>query len=272
MKRLITICVVTVITSVAYALPSDNFDDNFMDTSLWHLSHGDPIVWVDETNQRLELRSTGGVESGAGYFAKGWGFLPTDNFSFKVDFHFSATSGPSGLDAAVELYLVKDKDNELGIEAGCAVDIWGIPHPLFYYDLTIDGIDDPGAHKERTTNDGTLYISYDATEDKIYLSYTGYWAANAWITVPNLLNGTWGGSVVFPEIDGWSEGMVLDSGDAYLDNFVVDSGTIVPICQYMLVGDLNNDCKVDFRDFALMVANWLIDCDVTPGDPACVLK
>ena len=43
-------------------------------------------------------------------------------------------------------------------------------------------------------------------------------------------------------------------------------------CQYALVGDMNDDCKVDFRDFALMAANWLIDCSLTPGNPACVPK
>ena len=43
-------------------------------------------------------------------------------------------------------------------------------------------------------------------------------------------------------------------------------------CQYVLKGDLNNDCKVDFSDFAIMAANWLIDCDLNPSDPACVPK
>lgn len=43
-------------------------------------------------------------------------------------------------------------------------------------------------------------------------------------------------------------------------------------CQYELNGDLNNDCKVDFSDFALMASHWLIDCDLNPEDPACVPK
>ena len=72
------------------------------------------------------------------------------------------------------------------------------------------------------------------------------------------------------------------------------------LCQYVLAGDLNDDCKVDFldvqtfvntcwltagpegdlyvddwvdfRDFAVVAMNWLIDCDQTPEDPACVPK
>ena len=43
-------------------------------------------------------------------------------------------------------------------------------------------------------------------------------------------------------------------------------------CQYALKGDLNNDCKVDFSDFAIMASHWLIDCDLNPEDPACVPK
>jgi hypothetical protein len=55
-----------------------------------------------------------------------------------------------------------------------------------------------------------------------------------------------------------------------------------------LAGDLNDNCKVDFRDFAElapdwlifydmtdlaeMAADWLINCNVNPGDPACVPK
>ena len=53
---------------------------------------------------------------------------------------------------------------------------------------------------------------------------------------------------------------------------------------YHLAGDLNDDCKVDFYDFAKMAAkwladfsdlqemaaNWLIDCDTDPNNPACV--
>jgi hypothetical protein len=43
-------------------------------------------------------------------------------------------------------------------------------------------------------------------------------------------------------------------------------------CGYLIAGDLNNDCRVDLHDFAVMAANWLIDCNQTPGDPACVPK
>lgn len=42
------------------------------------------------------------------------------------------------------------------------------------------------------------------------------------------------------------------------------------LCSFELAGDLNEDCRVDFTDFALMAANWLTDCLLDPTDPACV--
>jgi len=43
-------------------------------------------------------------------------------------------------------------------------------------------------------------------------------------------------------------------------------------CQYALAGDLNDDCKVDFADLAVMLMNWLVDCTAEPTNPACVPK
>ena len=45
-----------------------------------------------------------------------------------------------------------------------------------------------------------------------------------------------------------------------------------PTCQYELVGDLNNDCRVNYYDFAIMAENWLIDCYIDPNNPACIPK
>lgn len=49
--------------------------------------------------------------------------------------------------------------------------------------------------------------------------------------------------------------------------------TVVPLsasCEYLLVGDVNGDCEVDLLDFALMAANWLVNCHENPENPACI--
>lgn len=40
-------------------------------------------------------------------------------------------------------------------------------------------------------------------------------------------------------------------------------------CNYLLDGDLNRDCQVDFYDLSIMAARWLVDCNGNPLDPAC---
>ncbi len=89
------------------------------------------------------------------------------------------------------------------------------------------------------------------------------------------------------------------------DGSLIVYANTVSDCMFILAGDLNGDCRVDFKDlailvnqwlqspgspsadiapspsgdgrvnfqdFAVMAANWLIDCDTNPSDPACVPK
>ena len=39
-----------------------------------------------------------------------------------------------------------------------------------------------------------------------------------------------------------------------------------------LSGDFNNDCKVDLFDLAMMANNWLVDCNLDPDNPACMVE
>ena len=32
-----------------------------------------------------------------------------------------------------------------------------------------------------------------------------------------------------------------------------------PVCETIVPGDINGDCKVDFADFSIMVLHWLED-------------
>lgn len=227
MKKLITICAVAVMvfaTSAAYALPSDSFDDETMDTSLWSLYLEAPgSAWLDETHERLEFRSTASADDVAAlYIANDWGFLPTADFSFNVGFHYSST-----ISGSVLLGLAKDiEDNDVWLEAG-----YGEGKAHFCWDAFVDGSFYDGEDgKSRGLDDGTLYISYDATEDELYLSDSGYGSGSAWGTISGLVQGAWGADIVSPLLGGCAgdPGGALPSGVAYLDNFVVDSGTYIP--------------------------------------------
>jgi hypothetical protein len=250
MKKLITICTVVglmvLTTSMVYALPSDNFDDNSMNTSMWGLFETDSSnAWLDETNQRLEMRSNENadenVENIAVYYANGWGLSTAADFSLRVDFHNSFASEANNVHAGVMLGIGKGTDvatianNNATIEA-----CWGwnnsfepcAPPPLcgsaYGYHYSYEGGTGWDANDNRSSSDGTLYVSYDASKDELYLSHTGYGKDNAYYTIPGLLKGTWSCDVVTPFIGGTAENVAIASGDAYLDNFVVDSGTYIP--------------------------------------------
>lgn len=51
--------------------------------------------------------------------------------------------------------------------------------------------------------------------------------------------------------------------------------TLLPeseVCRYSLVGDLTDDCRVDFDDVVELARHWLIDCRVDPTEPACTAE
>jgi hypothetical protein len=41
-------------------------------------------------------------------------------------------------------------------------------------------------------------------------------------------------------------------------------------CEFLVDGDINDDCQVNFTDFAALASNWLINCDQPAA--ACVHK
>jgi hypothetical protein len=41
-------------------------------------------------------------------------------------------------------------------------------------------------------------------------------------------------------------------------------------CLFRLAGDVDRDCRVNFRDLAVMGSNWLADCKTSPPDSACI--
>jgi hypothetical protein len=41
-----------------------------------------------------------------------------------------------------------------------------------------------------------------------------------------------------------------------------------PICETIMAGDINGDCRVDFMDLVIMASHWLWDADALPTQPS----
>lgn len=74
-------------------------------------------------------------------------------------------------------------------------------------------------------------------------------------------DGIWNGYTVFPVSVEVLIGAALPvSGIIHLD---IDNFRAQTRCLKAILGDINNDCKVDFADFAIMALHWL-ECNLDP--------
>ncbi len=96
-----------------------------------------------------------------------------------------------------------------------------------------------------------------------------------------LVPGDYQVQVMFNERGGWAY-YGLWSNLCGSQIFLLGDTTAVPaepeihalnlVCPYRLLGDTNHDCRINFLDIAIAAMNWLTDCTMNPGDPACIPK
>jgi len=233
----------------------DNFDDNRRN-AIWRASADDyeNVALVEDTN-RLNLVAAG--QTGnliADYVANGWSLDVASDFKFKIDFHYS---GLGIQDSWVGITIENDCSNYVSISAGS--DGSG---PYLRYEMACDG-NSVFDRKIRDTNDATLYISYDAGTDQLYLSCAGYGAENAWQSLSGLLQGQWGSEPLSLAIGGGSDGDCIDNGRAYLDNFEI---TTAVLFGWPVAADFNRDGFIDWLDVKAMGVHWLEPGSGIEGD------
>jgi hypothetical protein len=201
----------------------DDFEDGEAG-SLWQVYEPDSEkIRVEETNRRLEVLANDTVDDiVAGYISNGWRLDVTSDFALRADFHFSKIEdGDSWVMILLLPSLNEPAERFTVLEAGCLEN-----QPNYLHEIEENGSIIHGESVSRSTDDGTLYISYNSDMDEIYLSFTGYGQAKAWQTVEGLLQDQWAAQPVYVVIGGGSDQVLLDTGDAYLDNFTIDSGVL----------------------------------------------
>ncbi len=200
---------------------SDDFDDDRL-SDFWALSGNDLThCLLTERNQRLELYATSKTKGLASYCAANdWQIDPSGDFSFKVSYHYGLVSDESG---RIFLGIAPDANNldsqYIRIGVGCEGQT-----PYLWYEVS--SAFSQVRSTSRQQDDGVLYVSYDAALDKLYLSARGYGKENAWATVSDILQDSWDGVPVVVFLGGAANGLAVASGDAWFDDFSIDTGTL----------------------------------------------
>jgi len=191
----------------------------------------------------------------ADFTANGWSLDATEDFAVKVDFHYSDVSKGDGWVGIT----VGDSNSYVTIAAGSDND-----SSYFYYEALVDG-NIVSEEEVRSIADGTLYVSYDANANEVYLSHAGYGSTNAytWGTIPSPLQSQWTSASVEVAVGGGC-GVALTSGDAYVDNLIINDARLLG---WPPVTDMYRDGYVDVPDLAIIAADWLMtDVGIEGGD------
>lgn len=200
--------------------------DDFADGqkgSMWRVYNEDPNTSaIVETNGRLEFRSIA-ASSGrfAGYVANAWRIDPRADFAIRVNAHYDLKTMAGGW---ITLGITPNAETlrACGVEIGLGcVNLL----PVYSYER-LDGIDE-WERVSRVAADTVFYISYTAKDDTLYISNRGYGAENAWMSFPGLVQGEWEGEPLFVYVGGRAEGLGVDAGRAYFDNFLVENGVVI---------------------------------------------
>jgi hypothetical protein len=129
----------------------------------------------------------------------------------------------------------------------------------------------PGDYRVRFATPGQAYQEAEVPEIPDPDKYPGQLPSDASVLVPAVFARSGDGvqvryvKLIFPRTFE-QEAILQELRFRYYKGPLADT----EVCDYTLLGDLDNNCRVDFYDIALISGNWLIDCMLSPEDPACV--
>lgn len=201
----------------------DNFGDNRIG-AFWKLYQEDANnCWVTETNAQLEFEATKeAAEVFAGYVGDGWWLDPIEDFTMKADLYYDLVTYDGGwLSFGVSPTPKKPRDKYVSVGIGC------VTRYTNYWREWKDGYEIRWDFVSRFKDRVTLYMSYEAATDTVHVSDSGYGSENAWYSVTGLVRERWGGEPLYVYLGGMAEGAKIESGHAFIDNFAIESGTIV---------------------------------------------
>lgn len=210
-------------SATAQPLVQDNFDDNSKG-ALWKAYVDDPNAQVKEINKRLEFTTKATSNPiFSGYVADSkWPIDPNHDFAMRLDLNYDPVTMSGGwLTFGVTPSNIEPRKQYVAFGMACV--------SLFrsYWREWKEGYEVRWTFEYRGVDKSTLYISYDAASDTIYMGKTGYGPDNAWEVLPDSIRGRWGNRPVYVFMGLATEGAVVNAGHAFVDNFALEQGTLV---------------------------------------------
>ena len=215
----------------ARGLPTDNFNDNARGPE-WSLVQDDAALALSETNARLEVLASNPVSpnTDALYLSNGLsGFrLSTAaDFSLAIDYSFASfTSSIDGGALGVVFGVGRDLDGTDSAAIGIGYTDIG---PAVLSALTVAHRTDdaqtvqPLAVAPPTA--GTFLVTYDNAGDDLTLALEG---STSSFTLADTVRTVWGADDLLVSFGARGNGFTVTSGQAFLDDFEVRTGTVVP--------------------------------------------
>ena len=243
---------------------TDNFNDNILDTAIWEAWNPHyPSRYVIEANGQLEFRSDGMEfpdEDTSGWTTTKLVLSISQNFRVQVHFNASECTDNSGIGLFVNnAYTdVNGQLDECFYIANGNTD----PAPTGvreYIACKMTDFNSPPPVTEITSvSSGNFFVTNIG--GTFYLSHIGHGEENAFATFTT--EGWTNCTEVLVGIGGWSGYQILSGTGSHLDDFFLTTST-EPTCKHKPTMDFNNDCKVDFEDFAIFANSWL-ECNLDP--------
>jgi hypothetical protein len=217
--------------SIVQALPADDFNDNARGSE-WTLIQDDASLALSETNAHLEVLAANPVSAStdALYLSNGAaGYRLSTAADFSLAIHYSFTAFASSADGGT-LGLVfgvgRDLDGTDSAAVGFGYADFG---PVALPSLTVAHRTDDAQSLDGTNlaapTSGTFLISYNAAGDDLSLGLDG---APATFTLADTVRSVWGADDLLVSFGARGNGFTTTSDQAFLDNFEVRGGTVVP--------------------------------------------
>jgi hypothetical protein len=207
----------------------DNFADGVRGTQWSGLTDSPSTLALAEQSGRLELLASAPASANTdALYLSNFRLSTASSFSLRLDFSFTDFTGTGTAGSAMAVVFGVGRDVEgtdsAAIGQGFANSGFGA------LSLTTVGYrtDDVGVQPVTnllTPTTGTFEIVYDAVGDDLTLSRLGGGTA---YTLPDTVRGVWGAADLLVSFGGRGNGFSTASGQAFVDNFTVVTGSVVP--------------------------------------------